>query len=226
MPLNIEKHAPVSILVFEKEIPMKRTAAFIYLSLLFFLTHAQDSKAVFTGEKIVWFGLDFTKARLIGVNDEKPDVIVNEYLELWNMPMLYEADKFPIASTFRKVTVQYDAEVVKARNKKVTKQSLFNDNEAIITTAAIEQMISEYTGSKKTGLGVVFFVESFNKKKKLATMHVTFFDIATRKVLLTRRLTGEPGGGGLKYYWANSVSRIFHDITVTHYDLWEKEAKK
>lgn len=205
---------------------MNQLITTISFVLIFVLTNAQSAKSVFEGEKIVWFGLDFTKARLIGVNDEKPDVIVKEYLELWNMPMLYEADKFPIASTFRKVTVQYDAEVVKERNKKVTKESLFNDNEALITTAAIEQMISEFTGSKKTGLGVVVFVESFNKKKKLATVHVTFFDIVTRKVLLTRRLTGEPGGGGLKYYWANAISRIFHDITATHYDLWEKEARK
>ncbi|MCW5908368.1 MAG: hypothetical protein KIS94_10935 [Chitinophagales bacterium] len=205
---------------------MKHVIALLLVSAFVASATAQDAKKIFNSERIVWFGLDFTKAKLVGVTDEKPDVIVSTYLELWNQPMMYEADKFPIGSTFRKTTVQFDPEVVKERNKKVTKESLFGGSEAMITTAAIEQMISEFPiGAKKDGVGVVFFVESFNKKKKLATAHVAFFDIATHKLLLTKRLTGEPGGGGLKYYWANSFSRMFHDITATLYDQWMKEAK-
>lgn len=190
-------------------------------------TYAQDAKTIFNSDEIVWFGLDFTKARLIGVNDEKPDVIVKDYLEAWNQPMLYERDKFPIEGTFRKVTAKFDPDVIQTVNKKATKATLFDDNEAIITTAAIQEAVKEYPmGAKKQGLGLVFFIESFNKKKKLATAHVVFFDIASHKVLLTKRVTAEPGGGGLKYYWSNSVSHMFKSISDSLYDVWKKEALK
>lgn len=188
---------------------------------------AQDVKTVFNSEEVVWFGLDFTKAKLIGVTDEKPDVIVKEYLEAWNQPMLYERDKFPIEGTFRKITAKFDPEVIQTVNKKVTRETLFGDTETILTTAAIQDAVSQYPmGAKKQGLGLVFFIESFNKKKKLATAQVVFFDIATHKVLLAKRVTGEPGGGGLKYYWANSVSNMFKTISSTLYDVWKKEASK
>lgn len=198
------------------------------LPILFLLTihfaGAQNAKEIFTGQSMVWYGLDFSKAHLIGVTDEKPEVIKNDYLESWNQPMIYERDRFPLASIFRKPTVRYNLDVVKARNKSVATNDLFGKDESIITTATIENMISQYpVGAEKQGLGVVFVIESFNKKKKEAFAHIVFFDIASHKVLFAKRMRGEPGGGGLKNYWANAIGQMMDQISKTLWPIWEKE---
>jgi hypothetical protein len=43
----------------------------------------------------------------------------------------------------------------------------------------------------------------------------------TGEVLLQQRLRGEPGGIGLRNYWANSVYRIIKDIKYYYYFAWK-----
>jgi hypothetical protein len=67
--------------------------------------------------------------------------------------------------------------------------------------------VKEYSSfSNKEGIGLVFFTECINNDEKIATYFVTFFDIATREVLVCERVSGKPAGAGFRNYWSGSVS--------------------
>lgn len=197
--------------------------------LLFFsmLAYSQDPKQIFEGEKLVWFGLDFTKAKFIEVKDVPPTELKSKYFSEWNNSVMYEHDKFYLESFFRKLNVYYDISIATRRNETVNSANIVSAEATPITRSAIDEIISDYSGSqRKEGVGIVFIVEYFNKKTETAIAHATFFDIATRKVLLTKAVTGKPGGRGLKNFWAGAIASMMQSIDKTQYDLWQKEVMK
>lgn len=184
---------------------------------------AQDAKVIFNAEKIVFYGLDFSKAKF-AITDAKPAEIRDVYFNKWNEVVITDNGRFPKESAFQKVSVYCDPTVTNKRNAAVSVANITGKPEQGITKEAIQQVISEYDGGmKKEGLGVVFVVESFDKKKEEAVAHIAFFDIATKKLLLTKRLTGKPGGGGLTNYWTRCFQQMFEDITNKQFMLWKKE---
>lgn len=203
---------------------MKHTLAIILLFLISF-TKAQDVKKLFEGSKLVWCGMDFTKSQMIGVKDVKPEVVVNEFLEKWNQPMVYEPDNFPLGSYFRKLNVYYDIQAVSDRNKTASVNTLFNENTVPYTRNEIEAIVKDLKLTRNEGLGLIVFVDYFNKKKAEASFQLAFFDVATKKLVLLKRLTGIAQGAGLKAYWAGALGDALRKISKN--DLmtqWEAEA--
>jgi len=58
-----------------------------------------------------------------------------------------------------------------------------------------------------TGTGIVFIMELFDKteKKGYGYMHVVFFDIQSKNVLLSTRMSGKASGFGKRNFWINTV---------------------
>ncbi len=186
--------------------------------------NAQTAKDVFNAESIVWFGLDYSHARLIGVKDEKPQAIKERWLAEWNDVSYYDRATYPLESAFGKFKVGVDNKVVPTRNEATTVESLFGGADSNISTETIDKIIGQYkNGLRKEGFGVVFIVEYMDKGKKEVAAHVTFFDIATRKMLFTKRVTGAAGAPGLKMYWSMGFSRICKEISDQLLVQWKKE---
>ena len=76
-----------------------------------------------------------------------------------------------------------------------------------ITETDVQKIISDYK-SDKDGYGLVFVVESFNKTAVQGAIWVTYFDIKSKKVVFTTKLTSKPMGFGLRNFWAGSVYGI------------------
>ncbi|MCX6199539.1 MAG: hypothetical protein NTY88_10005 [Bacteroidetes bacterium] len=200
---------------------MKNSLLLIIAVFGFQLAHSQDAKMIFTTNEIIWFGLDFSKAKL-AIPDAKDDEIKNTLFNEWNYTLISES-RYYKEGAFEKRDVYNDLSVVQTRNSAIDMSST-HGKATPITKEMISQAISEYktAGDHKTGLGCVFFVESFSKVKKEGVAHLVLFDIASRKVLLTERMTGEPGGPGLKYYWAHPFQDMFELISSTKYSAWKK----
>ena len=62
------------------------------------------------------------------------------------------------------------------------------------------------------GVGLVFIAESYSKPNVKGAYYVTFFDISTKKVLITERMLGKPSGFGLRNYWAGSYNNVLKVI--------------
>ena len=77
-----------------------------------------------------------------------------------------------------------------------------------------EAVVSTYTLPQSEGLGVVLVAKLLNKPQAVATYDVVIFDIATRKVLSKKEVTGEARGFGLRNYWANTVYRVLRSTRL------------
>ena len=203
---------------------MKNIFPFLFLHALSITTNAQDAKKIFSEEKIVFYGLDFTKAKF-ALPDVSIDEIKNTLFSQWNENVFTDNGRFGKESAFQKVTVPADPTIVDRRNKDVSTAGMTDKYETPLSKEDIQKVIEDYkNGKRKEGVGVVFVVESFSKKDKKGIADVVFFDIVSRKVLLTKRMTGEPRGGGLNSYWAGAIEVMFNKMINGEFDAWKKEA--
>ncbi len=182
---------------------------------------AQESHKVFSSPTVIWYGIDFTKAKMIGLTDDSPNKIITEYFKAWN-DITIETD---FAKMCQKDAAYKDPNGIIKQNLARESSTLRGTEEVELTKEEIEARVKEIpVGQKKTGLAMVFIVESFNKTAEKATVHVTFFDIATRNVLWTKKMTGKPSGGAAKAAWSAALKDILNQIEKKEFKAWKKEA--
>jgi hypothetical protein len=206
---------------------MKKLIAFLLLAGSLSLT-AQDKSKVFSSTEAVWFGMDFTKATFVGQFDQGmgaapatgSDMKV-KYIPAWNNLIAGEQKKFDLRKAFRKDNIIYDMNSVNELNNKIDVDKCMSFNVGKIEKSQIDEMVKKYTSSQKDGLGLVFIIENFNKGTQMSSVYVTFFDIATKKVLLCERMEGKAMGVGIRNYWAGSIKHILDQIDEGAYKSWK-----
>jgi len=200
---------------------MKRYSLLFTIFICSLALTAQDAKAVFGSPTVVWYGTDFTKAKMIGLKSESPHTIRDQYFKDWNL-LTVDMD---LAAVFHKNTVAKDIKGVNQINSTRETDALLADADADLSKEQIAEEVKLLPPSQqKKGLAVVFIVQSFNKTLDLATVHVVYFDIATREVLWSRKVTAKPGGGSTSKAWAAALKTIFTNIEKRDYNAWKKEA--
>ncbi|OFY83811.1 MAG: hypothetical protein A3K10_02835, partial [Bacteroidetes bacterium RIFCSPLOWO2_12_FULL_31_6] len=158
----------------------------------------------------------------MGIDPADGNDLVDKWIPAWNNLMAAEQDNFNLKRSFRKCCVFYDMTAVNQLNKNIDPDKLLNSSETQISKATIQEMVKRYSGlEKKEGLGLVFIIESFNKNRQTANLYVTFFDIETKKVLLTEFMAGRPVGFGLRNYWAGAIKEILDWIDFYEYNKWK-----
>ncbi|MBC8486925.1 MAG: hypothetical protein H8D45_12925 [Bacteroidetes bacterium] len=189
---------------------------------------SQGTIDIFSSKEAIWYGLDFSKVRLIGTEGFSDVAKIKDvYFSSWNNLIINEPAKYNLQLMFFKDTVFYDLSVVEKRNKLPEVDELVIGNDTYsLDKNTISEIIKEYDTKEKQGLGIVFIMESFNKPKRTGTMWVTFFDIASKTVLLTEKMSGKPGGAGIRNYWARTYYNVMAKIKKTEYLKWEKENSK
>ena len=201
----------------------------IFLTSLFligvtFYIFSQTTKDIFTLDQLTWYGLDFSKAKMVGSEGfKKPSEIKSKLFNDWNNTIITESIKFDLKRFFRKATVTNELGLVEKRNQTVDVDNLVTNNTYTLELSEVDKIISEYKTDKKEGIGVVFIIESFDKTIAKGTMYVTFFSLATKKVLLTEKMTGKAGGAGLKGYWLGSVFNVLKQIDEGKYKEWKEK---
>lgn len=170
---------------------------------------SQRSMSDFLDEKcdVIWFGLDFSRARMIGEEGfDDPVAIKEEYFQKWNNLMISEGDKYDWGKALQVSDLKYDYEVVDLLNDQVKVKSLVINKSYSI---AEEDLLAAPTAYKltdyKDGIGVVVVVESFDKIKEQGFGHLIIFDIASKKVLYKHKLIGEAGSVGFRNHWARAI---------------------
>lgn len=201
---------------------MKYTLVAVLLSATL-ASFAQDVKKVFGSTSVVWYGLDFTKAKMLNMGDESPHQIRDEYFKVWSGATLTDVD---IAKTFQKTALYKDMAYLNKQNAERETNDINNGKEVEFDAAMLAEAIKPIPiGNKKDGLGLAMVVQSFNKASDAgATVHVVFFDIATHNVLLTKKLTAKPTGGKTKEAWTGAIKSIFEKIEKKEFNAWKKEA--
>jgi hypothetical protein len=211
---------------------MKKTSAlFVFLSLFALAGQAQSEKDVIAAKEITWFGLDFSKALFVGsftqfaeAGKESSSEIKDKFMPSWNDLVVNEREKFDLKKAYGKENVVYDLDIVTKRNAAVdvSKMTSLNAQADRIKKEDIAKIINQYKTNKK-GIGLVYIVDTYSKPDEKGEIWVTFFDIATHKVLIAEKFTGKAGGFGLRNYWAKPVFEVMTKSSADAYKDWAKK---
>ncbi len=160
---------------------------------------------------LVWCGLDYSKVKMIGTLDfRKPDQIFPGALQEWNG--LFMAEMMPKLEAMEP-SVESDLDAVKARNDQASTNQIEREDgtraEKVtpthITDADIASIIASYQLKHTQGTGLVFIMDRLVKAQATGCFYVVFFDISSKKVLHSERLSESAGGGGFRNYWFRPV---------------------
>jgi len=148
------------------------------------------------------------------------------YFPRWNSIILDEPEKYDIRGMLRRADVYYDIDMIMEHNYRANPDSLESYNTRKFTGEDMQAFVDQYDLEGREGIGVLFIAECLNKNYEEAYYHFVAINMQNKDVLFHKRLRGEPGGIGLRNYWANSVYRIINDITHYYYGNWKADLKK
>ncbi len=165
--------------------------------------------------KITYLGIDFSEMRLIGDPAAYAEEIKSRYFSGINGVVLGEPKKYDLPKVFKKADVASDITAVEAVNAGTDASKILSNNSEDYTRfneATIATMVNKYNLKGAGGVGVVLIVESLNKTKEKGAIHLTFIDMASKKVLYTERMEAKCGGFGFRNYWAKSVYGVLKEV--------------
>ena len=210
---------------------MKRFLLLSFLIFCFSVIYGQSSKELFNSDEMTWFGLDFSRVKLLGSSEfTNLSEIRDYYFDAINDVIVTEKKKYNLSKYLRKEIVDYNLDIVRERNLNVDIEKAVTDDDRFtnfLTENDIENTIKEYDLDSTSGLGVVFIVDNLNKLDgSTESMFVTYFDISTKEVLLTEKMTAKAGGFGFRNYWVSPVYKILKEIYDDKYEEWKDHLSK
>lgn len=205
---------------------LRKALAFAILTISVSYTgYSQKQQDIFNrmGPEIIWLGLDFTQIKMVG---PLGTVDKNELIGLFddiNMVVITERTKYNLEAALRKDEVHYDLETVVKLNSQIVPDNAIayaSKEEMKLNEEAISVLVKQYKIENKEGIGLVFFMESFDKIREEGTMWVTFFSLSDRNVLFTERMSGAAGGISFRNHWARTVYEVIGQIRKSKFAEW------
>ena len=208
---------------------MKLKPIVFMLSILLTLpVFSQDKSDVFNpSTDITWLGLDFSGAKFIGDRERLgSESDIRHLIDAINELMITEADKYNVAAAIQRQTVDNEIEVTNEHNAELDVLAMISrdgKDHVHLNRSQIEEIISSYDFKGKSGIGLMFNVESFNKLLEEGSFWITFVNMGSKEVLFTERLTAPPAGFGMRNFWAGSVNGILAKIKKKEFENWRKK---
>lgn len=205
-----------------------KTIALMFVLMVVSSAFAQTKSDVFSPDaEITWLGLDFTAAKFIGDRERLGSTSdIRHLLDALNELMVKEADKYNVAAALKRKQVQNAIDVTMEHNAELDILSLISaqgNDHVHLNPDGVEQIISDYDFKGKSGIGLMFNVESLNKLIEEGSFWVTFVNMGTKEILFTERLTAPPSGFGMRNFWAGSVNGVLAKIKKKEFENWRKK---
>ena len=107
--------------------------------------------------------------------------------------------------------------------KSLKNDDLISITKNIISPDSIQKIVDDYQVKQKEGIGFLIIVECFEKLTKNSTAYFTFFDIATKKVIMSNYYgSAHASGSGLTKYWGSGLSET---IFLYFDEVYKKQLK-
>lgn len=185
---------------------------------------AEAARDALSAPEYVWFGLDFAYIKILGDSGFKD--VKTPLPSGWNDLLLREKKKFNMQKAFGKKDFIYDFEAVSERNKDVDLDAaIVRKIPPQLTQSQLAEEVARLETEEMTGTGLVFIMELFDKTENQGYMHVVFFDIKSKSILLTTRMSGKARGIGKKNFWANTVFFTLEQMRGVYKGLAKKYSK-
>jgi len=160
----------------------------------------------YRSEQVTWLGLDFTMAQFINGNAfADPEMIVSSYIPEWNNIVIKEAAKFNVKKLLHKADMVIDLELTDHFNSKISANNIVHEKNLSIEPLSIYKDSRKYAALNNNGLGVVLYVETFNKVTLLGIYRLVIIDLNTGDTLFSEKILQKPKGFGIKNFWLNSL---------------------
>ena len=208
---------------------MKHKTKSLIVALCFCINYAfaQTFTDIFdSASTITYLGIDYTHVKIFGEKDNEVIDIVDRQFNNINQLVLTESSKYNLKKTFKKNNLPNDLSFVTERNKTIDTTTVAPGDIVSIfhlTVNDIHNIVRHYNFGGKTGIGFLFIMESMSKLDERGTVYCTFIDMASKKVLFTKRLTEKAGGFGLRNYWARPIYEAIDDMGNKDFDLWVRK---
>ncbi len=175
-----------------------------------------------SSDTLLWVGLDYSKVKMIGTADfRQPEKIFPGYLIEWNSLFMKE-----LLPKLEKMApgLKTDLKSVQAHNGKARASQIIREDgtraemvtPSDITEKVIAQMVRSYDLKDNHGMGLVFVMDRLVKSQETGCLYVVFFDLASRKVLLSERLCEEAGGAGFRNYWFKPIKKTVEKLPAIY----------
>jgi hypothetical protein len=189
---------------------------------------AQDTRDIFDRKKkVTWLGIDVTGAKFIGDRERWGSTSdVMRVVEGWNELMKKEPSKFNLAHALYKDKVDEAIDVAQEHNASLDVTEMLSNDEKDFNHLRendVTAIVADYDFKGNSGIGVLFIVDSFSKPEGKSSVWITFVNMDTKEVYFTERLSGLPGGAGLRNYWANSIEDIMSKIRRKEFEVWREK---
>jgi hypothetical protein len=189
--------------------------------------HSQQRGDIFNKDiKVTWLGLDFSKAKIIEDRERiGSESDMHRLIESWNTIFLKEPDKFNVARAIGRENVMKSIDITTDHNLQLDVMSLYSGNKedyVHMKSTDVDEIIADYDFSGLSGIGLMFIVESFSRLNMEGAVWVTFVNLGSKEILFTERVTGKPGGAGIRNNWANSVFDVLEKIQKKEFIKWRK----
>jgi hypothetical protein len=175
---------------------------------------------------VIWVGLDFSNAKLIGDREKYGSLSDIQYLiKAWNDLIETEKERYNVARFTRKKTAEYHAEIARKRNDELDVSVLLSnvkEDNAHLKQDDIETIVHSYDFEALTGLGLMFNVESLSELHHQAAIWTTFIDLSSKEIIATERFITGPSGNGMRNYWGRSFLEAMEKLE-RQIELWRKK---
>lgn len=186
--------------------------------------NAQKPKDIFSPETpLIYLGVDFSEARVIGEPVTKASDLPNFFVGI-NNQIINESKKYDLPGAFHRSAVSSDISAVLKKCAGIDPGTIKSDNVNDINRLKkdhVYKIVKGYDFGNLKGIGVLFIMGGMSKSIKEASMYVTFFDIASKKVLLTEQMNGKGGGFSFRNYWLTAIYNVMNKIEKTKYNEWK-----
>ena len=223
-------------------------AVFILLLTIQTTLSAQSFTAISNAQGLAWFGLDFTRAKMVGEfsgpitcsngymvttmdgSGVSPELIRDNLFTGWNNVVLNEPDKYDLKKFLGNKVISNIVQPVMKLNALVNADSIKimgSYNSAPFSHEKLQQIIDNYKPlipQSFEGIGVTVIIEKFDRITKTAIFDVVFFDIKSCKLIFADQISGVPEGWacGLRNYWAGSIYDLLKTIKGKKWSKWKK----
>lgn len=174
--------------------------------------------------EISWVGIDFSMAKFTRKSFAVSQEILQRYFNEWNMLIITDQKKYDVRMSFRKPVMQYDLSWVSKKNKTVKLSRALGDFitlEDVYKDETIVSYVENAALPAVTDYALMMVVESFDDSTKLGQVWVVVKNVPQNKVVLCEKFMKEPGGFGLRNYWARVFYNVLFEVQKSAYHRWE-----
>ncbi len=177
--------------------------------------HGSNPSRAFIDPNIVYYGLDFTYSKLTNAKKigggimfvEKQIPVINKLINREFLPTRH------LKRWLGKKTMTFSNDIYQNYVKMDIDNYVVADNYCL-SFQDVEKIVKSYVLRKTEGVGMVINLANLNKPNELASLFVTFFDIATREVIYSVELTGRASGAGWGKHYAVAINDAVRTLFV------------